>query len=136
MSTGSGDQDLRELFARARTSGFERTPPFERVRRGRSQVIRTTRPVRWALAGGFVAVLLVGTVVTVRRRAVETDAEALVLARQISGWRSPTDFLLRVPGAEYLAAVPRVGEIPRWYPFDRAGDGLAPSSQRKGSDSL
>jgi hypothetical protein len=118
MSTPPEDRELRELFAQTRVEDFGRTPPFERVLRG-----RVPSPTPWrlglrvALAGGVLMLLAAVGVLTVLRGPRDPDAEALALAQQVSAWRSPTDFLLDIPGAQYLRAIPDIGEVPRWYPL-------------------
>jgi hypothetical protein len=119
MSTPPEDRELRELFTETRADDFGRTPPFERVLRGRAPSPMTSRRLglRVALAGGVLILLVAVAALTVLRGPRDMDAEALALAQQVSAWRSPTDFLLDIPAAEYLTAVPRIGEVPRWYPL-------------------
>ncbi|MGH2625550.1 MAG: hypothetical protein ACRDHY_02730, partial [Anaerolineales bacterium] len=111
MSTWPEDRELRELFAETRVEDFGRTPPFARVRRGRAPRPLAPRRVglRMALAGGVLVLLVAVGALTVLRGHREPDAEALALAHQVWAWRSPTDFLLDTPGAEYLRTIPDIG---------------------------
>ena len=104
MSAESGDQDLRELFQRLRREETRRTPPFHRLweaaRGRRGMAPRISR-------GGLVFViacagaLLVWAIRSGLPKALRPAGDATPTA--ISQWRSPTDFLLKVPGETTLS---------------------------------
>lgn len=98
------DKDLRDHFAPLRQEDARNAPPLAAVlatarRRGKVGA----RPVRWAPAIAAVALAVALFVVSVLgpngQRQPLVD---LATAR----WQGPTDFLLQVPGAEYLETVP------------------------------
>ena len=102
----SDDQDLRARFAALRDEDAAGTPPLgvmlARAQRGRA----ARRPVvRWLPAIGVSAAGIVLAVALLRPGNRERSLVSLEAAR----WHSPTDFLLRVPGAEYFESVPSLG---------------------------
>ena len=133
----SGDRDLFELFAAKRVGDLGRTPPFQRVREGRGAPgrMRAVSPTRLALGAALGLAALV-VLLGVLHRDADDGADAIQLALQISGWRSPTDFLLRSMGSEYLTTIPRIGEVTQWYPLDGGVRRAMAAPDRKGSDSL
>ena len=121
MTPLDDDRDLRDLFQAARRAEREAAPPFARVLAGRSGrpmgAGAGRRPAtRWLVAAGAVAAVLLVVAKAVRPPGGVTPAD-LKLARAVSSWRSPTEFLLRVPGAELLANPPRLGEAPAGSPL-------------------
>ena len=98
------DRDLREAFRARRQAERHDAPPFARVLAGRPRRRKTA--LRWVLAAGVVSA---GAIVVARAfRPGGAGTDDLELARRLSSWSSPTEFLLRVPGAELLAAPPRL----------------------------
>ena len=88
------------------------------------------------LAGSALGLAALVVLLGVLRRDADDGADAIQLALQISGWRSPTDFLLRSMGSEYLTTIPRIGEVTQWYPLDGGVRRAMAAPDRKGSDSL
>ncbi|HEV8356582.1 MAG TPA: hypothetical protein VGQ17_07405 [Gemmatimonadales bacterium] len=109
------DRDLRDLFQAARRAEGEAAPPFARVLAGRSVSTPRRRWLKWTLAAtaALAGIVLIAKVV----RPPSGPAQALEIARELSSWRSPTEFLLRVPGAELLGNPPRLGEAPAGSPL-------------------
>lgn len=101
--TEPNDRDLLERFAALRRDDAAGAPPFDAVR---ASVVRQPRarprvlPLAPAIAVLAAAVLMVLGVLRMRQ-----PREPLV-SLATTRWDSPTDFLLRVPGAEYLETVP------------------------------
>lgn len=98
------ERDLRDRFATLREKDARAAPPLAAVLAAARRTGNAgPRPLRWAPALAAVAVAVVLVVQTVlgpngpRQPLVD-----LATAR----WHSPTDFLLELPGAEYLEAVP------------------------------
>jgi hypothetical protein len=99
-----GDEDLRRLFAELKERDRSLAPPFvapiaERERRTRWPFawppMRAAAAVVVVVAGGLLAAGLL-------RRARPTGQV------DISGWQSPTAFLVSGPGAAILDSVPSV----------------------------
>lgn len=113
MTPLDDDRDLREAFRAGRQAERKEAPPFARVLARRPRPRKTALP--WLLAAGAVAagLVLVSKVI----RPPKGPPDALELARQVSSWRSPTEFLLQVSGAELMANPPRLGEGPAGSPL-------------------
>ena len=99
---------LREFFRQAHAD--DRPPSF-------SAVVESRRPVRraalWRPAAALAAVLLAAIAVAWLMPSLSgpgaaslTEEEQLALARELSGWQGPLDFLLETPGREVLFAAP------------------------------
>ena len=120
MTGSRDDRELAELFARLRQADRTAAPPFGRVRRGgpgkavgAGRAVEAVNLIRAALAVAAVIALLL-----FRGHGGRDDpAAALAAARRITAWRSPTDFLLEVPGSRLLATVPELGVVKGWYPL-------------------
>lgn len=102
----SEDQDLRQAFDALRRKQAEGTPPLptllDRARRGH----QAKRPLpRWIPVTGAAAAGILLAVAILRPGGEPPSLVSLGAAR----WQGPTDFLLRVPGAEYLESVPSIG---------------------------
>lgn len=101
--TEPDDRDLRERFTALRRDDAAGAPTFDAVR---APAVRQPRPrprivpLAPAIAVAAVAALVVLGVLRMRQ-----PREPLV-SLATTRWDSPTDFLLRVPGAEYLETVP------------------------------
>jgi hypothetical protein len=103
------DRDLRERFARLRTQESARAPGFGAVmnrRRADTSIARALRPLALAAA----ALLLV----TWAARETADPPPPVPAFVAAPAWRSPTDFLLDVPGAELLRTTPRIGRPVSW----------------------
>jgi hypothetical protein len=107
------DQDLRDRFAALRQHDAAGAPSFEAVR----AAARSGPEVHWSrspiLAAAAVVLLAVTAFVVLRPRGPRAPLVSLASTR----WQSPTDFLLQVPGAEYLNTVPKLTyriDIPAW----------------------
>ena len=108
------DRDLRDRFAGIRREDAAGAPSFHALRAAAglgTQAHRRMAPIP-ALAAA--AVLALAAILILRPH---TPREPLV-SLSTTRWVSPTDFLLRVPGAEYLSTVPkltyRITAIPNW----------------------
>lgn len=100
------DRDLRGTFDALRREDAAATPPLrallDRARRGR----RARRPFfGWVPAMGVAAAGILLAVAMLR----PGDGQPSLVSLEAARWQSPTDFLLRVPGAEYLESVPSLG---------------------------
>ena len=106
--TDAADGDLRDRFAALRREDAAGAPSFAATRAA-TRAAAARRPARRVrlvpLAGAIaVAVALVVTLAVLRTRPRREPLVSLATTR----WQSPTDFLLRVPGAQYLETVPRL----------------------------
>ena len=104
------DEDLPQLFERARRAEAGWTPSFERVRRG--NLGARSRRGWWLIPALVAAVAL--TVVLVRPRSPETPEWLRITVGQL---RTPTDFLLEVNGADNLKTIPSIGSSEGWFPL-------------------
>lgn len=106
------DRDLRDLFAALRRDSEAAAPSFQATQEA-ARARRLPHRPGWLIPAVAAAVLLVGAVVILRPRAPRQPLVSLAVPR----WQSPTDFLLQVPGAEYLTTVPKLTyriDIPEW----------------------
>lgn len=97
------EDELRERFARLRREDSAGVPAFRRI-----LAATPARPSRRGLGFAVAAMLaLVALVATLTVR----DRNPLPV--NLAGVRvhAPTDFLLRLPGAELLRTVPRLGQV-------------------------
>src|SRR5688500_16141695 len=93
------DEELRELFQGDRARDLEWVPSFERTVAARRASGRPALRLPALIALG--AVLVAGAVFW--RRADRSDEPSLALIQFVPGdLRTPTDFLLDVPGTEFL----------------------------------
>ena len=113
MTPLDDDRDLREAFRAERQAERDDAPPFARVLAGRARPRKTA--LRWVLAAGVAAAGVIAVAKAVRPGV--GAAGDLELARRLSSWSSPTEFLLRVSRADLLAAPPRLGEAPTGSPL-------------------
>ena len=99
------DQDLRERFASLRREDAAVAPPFDAVRASAlSRPIPSPRLMRWAPAIALAAAaLFIGLSLLPTRHTQQP-----LISLGTTSWQSPTDFLLHVPGAEYLETLPSV----------------------------
>jgi hypothetical protein len=110
------DSMLRERFAELRTNDERRAPSLGRLLEVRPPA---TRFGYRAVALALMLIILVGTTATLSVRRAERQRAA---ARQFAGapfmrssvWQAPTDVLLKTPGRDLLATVPRIGNQPSW----------------------
>lgn len=98
------DRDLRDRFLPLRQEDAGGAPPLAAVLAAARRMGRApARPGRWvpvlAVVALAVALLIVSVLGPNGQRQPLVD---LAAAR----WQGPTDFLLRVPGAEYLETLP------------------------------
>lgn len=108
--TAPEDQDLRDRFAALRREDAAAAPPFDAVRASAVRPpSRRPRLARWAPAITVAAAAVLVALGVLRMRQPREPLVSLATTR----WQSPTDFLLRVPGAEYLEGVPRLSS---WIP--------------------
>ncbi len=98
------DGDLRDRFAALRREDAMGAPTFDAMRASAVQQ-RSAGPrlMLWAPALAIVAGAVMVAIGVLRTRPPREPLVSLAATR----WRSPTDFLLRVPGTEYLETVPR-----------------------------
>lgn len=100
MTTDSGDADLRRLFAELRERDRRTVPGFEAlVARARVRPVRARARAPLLIAAMAVLVLIAGVAAVLLLR---HPAPSVALA----SWRSPTAFLLHVPGEDILRTVP------------------------------
>jgi len=93
------ERDLRTAFAALRRENAAGAPSFAATLAGaRSRAVRRRLPL-FAVAATIAAALLLVVVLRDRRPGLTID---LATVR----WEAPTDFLLALPGAELLRAVP------------------------------
>lgn len=114
MTQHPDDNELRELFAKARAQETPWTPGFERIRAGRPARAISRRPWSWAVATAGVVAVGLGVVFLNQRRPEIAESVPAVLGQ----WRSATDFLLDVEGAEFLNSVPRIGDVNDWFSLE------------------
>jgi len=104
MTRDDADRDLRERFARSREAERAQVPPFAAV----VARARTVAPRR----GGFAIGVAVAAAIVVAAY-VARDHIGPSLGRNAPAtpthWRSPTDFLLDVPGGDLLRTTPTFG---------------------------
>lgn len=97
--------EIEALLREAREQNAE-APPFARVWGQAKERLETRRRRRWVLRAAVTlpaATLLVALlVVAPGSREPLPEASAEELARQLSSWRAPLDFLLEPPGGELL----------------------------------
>ncbi|HEU5262879.1 MAG TPA: hypothetical protein VFU41_15775 [Gemmatimonadales bacterium] len=101
-----GEQELRERFERLRREDAAGGPSFRATLAGagRRRARRGPSVHRVAAAAIAVATVVVAAVILDLRLGPRDPRVDLAATR----WRGPTDFLLRLPGADYLRTVPRL----------------------------
>jgi len=107
------DQDLRDHFAALRRDNEAGAPSFHATQAAARSRRLSHRPEWLMPAVAAVALLVAAAVAFLRPRAPRHPLVSLAVTR----WQSPTDFLLQVPGAEYLTSVPKLTyriAIPEW----------------------
>lgn len=114
MTQHHDDDELRDLFAKARAQETPWTPGFERVRAGRSARSSPRRSWSWVIATAGVVVVGLGVAFLNQRRLEMAESVPSVLGQ----WRSATDFLLDTEGAEFLNSVPRIGDVNDWFSLE------------------
>jgi hypothetical protein len=125
------EQELRELFLDLQVHDRERAPDFEtlmaRAREDASRsglaihppprvTRRLPRKLAWSgslIAAAATAVLLLVQISSTSNSEFERVVRAFSSDPASGAWRSPTDALLRVPGAEMLSTVPSITSS-RW----------------------
>ena len=113
MKPDPEDRELQRLFALQRQQDEQAAPAFTRVMARANSRSETARPVfpvvRFATA---VALLLaMGTVAVIfLRRHPRPAVQPMRTAMLITDWQSPTDELLKTPGAEWFSNVPQINE--------------------------
>ncbi len=111
--TGDLDQRQRLKAFFAEHHAGETLPPFEKLLARRARP--GTAPWKWVTAAAAALALLVGW--ALREVRLESGARApapspteLALARSLSDWQGPLDFLLETPGSELITSPPRLSE--------------------------
>ena len=103
------ERDIRELFRDLRQEDERLAPSFARhwnpARSKAHASRRPGRPLR-AIAAAAAALTALGVSAIIFRQPAIPPAADISTSR----WRSPTDFLLQLPGESLLKAVPRLGE--------------------------
>jgi hypothetical protein len=117
------EKQIQEWFQEQRREDEQSAPPFDKTWRAalvRRRVRRSSfifgKPALAAAAVFLGAAALLLWSGRVRNNQHHFDAaadqvDAIALAR-ITQWRSPTNFLLRTPGHEFLTNVPEIGRTP------------------------
>ncbi len=107
------DRDLRDLFAALRREDSAGALSFQAAQAA-ARSRRLPRRPGWLIPAMVAVVLLaVAAVAILRPRPPRQPLVSLAVTR----WQSPTDFLLQVPGADYLTTVPKLTyriDIPAW----------------------
>ncbi len=103
-------QRLKAFFSEVHAA--ETPPPLERLLAGRKH---PGAPIwKWATTIAVLALLVGWAVWAVRlgsgARAPEASPAELALARSLSDWQAPLDFLLETPGSELVHSLPRLSE--------------------------
>jgi hypothetical protein len=110
------DGELRGLYGKLRRHDEQRAPDAGAMlfRAKRAAPPRRFAPIRLALPLAAVATLVL--VIANGRESAETEFRNAVEAwtEQQGTWRSPTDFLLDLPGRELLSTAPRIGHTSPW----------------------
>ena len=111
MSRNQRDREIRELFTRLRPEREASVPVFE-------QTLKSATPAhplqRFKLAGALTA-LMAAAILVWQLASPPPPSEPVPM--MLSEWRSPTDFLLRLPGDALLRSVPRLQTAPtHWEP--------------------
>ena len=111
--TDHDDSDLAAQFAALRSTEDPRTPPFERVVRGRTRRLSSmgARVVYAALAAALIAIVFS------RFRESALPSARPPLAFAAGSLRMPTDFLLDQAASLQTAAMPAIGAVD-WSPLD------------------
>jgi len=107
------DHDLRDRFQRLRREDVVGVTPFRPTLAAVARRAPSPRlpALRIAAAAAVIAALAVTVVLVTRgRRGIPID-----FAR--ARWEAPSDFLLRVPGAELLRTVPELGRVTLPSPY-------------------
>lgn len=108
----SGERELREGFDRLRREDAAGVPSFRATlaRAARRRAGRPSARLRLVAGAITVAAVLAALVLGVGLlRAPGSRGVRVELAA--TRWRGPTDFLLRLPGAELLRTVPSIGAV-------------------------
>lgn len=114
MNFEPDDAELREQFQRLKRQDEGMAPSFSSQWDELNPRARTYRgwTLNYRLAGAALAILLLaGILLAIHNRGQARLAKPpeATLA-ELSGWRAPTDWLLRTPGGQLLQTVPRLGE--------------------------
>lgn len=129
MSHDGNDADLKRLFGELKQHDRHRAPAFAAVvaaAEARAARARARRPLRIAAVAATILLLAGGAAAWLRLRHGAGAPEAVAIA----SWRSPTAWLLAVPGAVALDSVPSVtASVIR--PFDSTQT-AHPTSRRTG----
>ena len=104
LGNGSDDRDLRERFARSREADRAQMPAFAAV--VARAPARARARGRLAIGVAMAAALVVAAFVARDRIARSVGHVGLPTPTH---WRSPTDFLLEIPGDELLRTTPAFG---------------------------
>jgi len=102
----SGERELRERFERMRREDLAGGPSLRATLAGaQRRHARRGPPVRRVAAGAIAVATVVVAAVILDFWLGPRDPRIDLAATR---WRGPTDFLLRLPGADYLRTVPRL----------------------------
>ena len=102
----SGERELRERFERLRREDVVGGPSFRATLAGAQRRRARRGPsVRRVAAAAIGVATVVAAAVVVHIRLGPADPRVDPAATR---WLGPTDFLLRLPGADYLRTVPRL----------------------------
>ncbi len=108
------DPHLRDRFAEMRSEDEAGAPPFRATLAGAERRHRRSpRGVR--LRAGAMAAAAVLAALALGLALLRRPGSGVELDLSATRWRSPTDFLLQLPGDELLRTVPRLGDLgPDW----------------------
>jgi hypothetical protein len=105
MTKPPGDDRLERLFAEMRAAERGHASPFDRVWARVEARAARRRPRRAAWWGASAALAAAGVALLLLTGRSESEVE---LAASLMAWRSPTEFLLSLPGEEMIRTVPSV----------------------------
>jgi hypothetical protein len=109
MNTNSPEKQLKQLFAELRVRDQQRAPSFQATCQ-RAVERRPAPPslvLRLAISAPLFVVAACALIVVMGRTTNKSKA-VLNAPFMISKWQSPTDFLLKMPGEDFLATVPQL----------------------------
>jgi predicted PurR-regulated permease PerM len=100
------EANLKAFFQRLKHQDEKKAPDFAHLLK-RTQTAPRPRIRQRLLALAVTLVLLAAIFIAIR---VYSAKETLPEGAAIISWRSPTDFLLRGPGEQFLSEIPELGK--------------------------
>lgn len=109
MKPEDDDRALRELFGELRSQDQNHAPRFRMMWPPPNAHRPGVRRLRLIIASAAAAALVLGIYLSVRMRPSSRPVAEL----QLSTWKAPTDFLLKIPGSGMLSELPKVPSLPK-----------------------